>query len=130
MVTAVVRADPAVTFAAFTDQIDEWWRRPAAVRDAVVQFVGERLVAVSSSGTDVLGTVTAWEPPHRVALDWHGPHAEPGDAVTIVFEPEAGGTRVTVRHSRAGLPEDAVEQATIGKWWGDLLQRLQRRIER
>ncbi|MET0895971.1 MAG: SRPBCC domain-containing protein [Acidimicrobiia bacterium] len=51
-------------------------------------------------------------------------YAEPGDSVTIAFEPEAGGTRVTVRHARAGLPEDAVEQAVIGNWWGDLLQRL------
>jgi len=124
LVTGLVRADPSVTFAAFTDDIDRWWHRPSAGRDVVVQFAGESLVAVSPSGTDVLGAVTAWDPPHRVVLDWHGPHAEQGDSVTIVFEPEAGGTRVTVRHARTGLPPDAVEHAIIGNWWGDVLQRL------
>jgi uncharacterized protein YndB with AHSA1/START domain len=123
VVSTVVTAPADKAFADFTDGIDRWWKRPPGT---LVRFDGDRLVAVSHAGADVLAVVDAWEPPRRIDLQWHGPHAAPGDTVTVEFVPEGAGTRVIVTHRRPLLrPQDAVA-AVLGLWWGDLLRRLSR----
>lgn len=123
VVTTVVALPLQGAFAAFTGDIDRWWRRSAGA-GTIVRFEEERLVAVSSAGVEVLATVIGWKPPHHFELQWHGPYSQAGDTVTVGFEPEGTGTRVTVTHRRAGLrPEEAVA-AILGFWWGDLLRRL------
>jgi uncharacterized protein YndB with AHSA1/START domain len=123
VVTTMVSQPPRVAFAAFTEEIDRWWQRPAG-SGTIVRFEEERLVAVSSAGAEVLAMVIAWNPPHRFELQWNGPYSQAGDTVTVGFEPEGAGTRVTVTHRRDGLrPEDAVA-AVLGFWWGDILRRL------
>jgi uncharacterized protein YndB with AHSA1/START domain len=125
VVTTVVGLPTDRAFAAFTDEIDRWWwRRPGEPPDGIIGFEAGRLVAVSSSGATVLATVMAWEPPDRFQLEWNGPHGEPGDTVTVEFQPEPNRTRVTVRHRRAGLSPSDVGSAIIGLWWGNLLQRF------
>ena len=125
-VTAIVRLPVEKAFATFTDQIDRWWvRKPFVASDSVVRFEGNRLVAASIDGAELLATVSEWDPPTRIEMEWSGPHAKPGDAVIIEFRPESGGTRVTVLHRRQGLKPEDVTAAILGLWWGDLLSRLQ-----
>ena len=125
VVTSVVALPVERAFSAFTDDIDRWWQRaPGRNHDAIVQFERDRLVAVSPVGSEVLATVSSWDPPRRLDLDWNGPHAKPGDSVVVEFDPEPRGTRVTIRHRRRGLAPEAVEAAVVGLWWGDLVSRL------
>ena len=125
VVTAVVGLGLEEAFSAFTEQIDRWWRRGRAKdAEAIVRFEGDHLVSVTPAGASVLATVSAWEAPDRLELDWQGPHSRPGDVVVVEFEPEPGRTRVTVRHRRAGASPAAVETSIVGLWWGDVLQRL------
>ena len=124
-VTAIVALPIEEAFTAFTEDIDRWWVREDST-DTVVRFVGDRLVATSISGAKTLATVSEWEPPTRIAMSWNGPHGQPGDTVGVDFQPESHGTRVTVRHCRAGVgPEQAIA-AILGLWWGNLLSRFQR----
>ena len=127
VVTGVVALPAEQAFVMFTDEIDRWWqRRRGDDPAAIIRFEGERLVAVTAAGAEVLATVATWSPPDRLDLDWLGPHGLPGDRVAIEFEPHGGGSRVTIRHQRGGLSPAAVESAIIGLWWGDVVARLAR----
>ncbi|MGH8928542.1 MAG: SRPBCC domain-containing protein [Acidimicrobiia bacterium] len=123
-ITTVVGAPVEEAFAAFTEHVDRWWgrERPA---ETVVRFEGKRLIAVSVDGAELLATVTKWIPPTRLELQWSGPVSLPGDTVIVAFDPEKTGTRVTVRHRRAGIKPEETRSAVIGLWWGDLLSRMQ-----
>ena len=88
VVTTVVTLPLQRAFAAFTDDIDRWWRRSAGA-GTIVRFEEERLVAVSSAGVEVLATVIGWKPPHHFELQWHGPYSQASDTVTVGFEPRA-----------------------------------------
>lgn len=122
-VTCVVELPLEEAFAFFTEAVDRWWvRAPLIPEDAVVGFESGRLVAATPDGALTLGTVVAWEEPTLIAMDWHGPHARPGDVVTITFQPEAGGTRVSLHHRREGLRSGDAAAAVLGLWWGDRLR--------
>ncbi len=108
----------------WTEGIDRWWVR-ATSTDTVVRFEGHRLLAASIDGAEGLATVSGWDPPNRIEMDWSGPHSQPGDTVGVDFQPESQGTRVTVRHRRSGVEPGQVISAILGLWWGDLLSRLQ-----
>ena len=99
-------------------------RRLITDLDTIVRFEGDRLVSVSPSGAAVLATVSTWDAPTRLALQWEGPHSQPRDEVVVEFEAEPDRTRVTIRHQREGVTPAAVESAVLGLWWGDVLQRL------
>ncbi len=94
-------------FALFTEQIDAWWpseRRHIQPGPSVVVLTHERFFEVSGAGLTVeLGAIRAWEPPHRIVLDWYpgtGADAPTEVEVTFVAEGETA-TRVSVVH-RAG----------------------------
>jgi uncharacterized protein YndB with AHSA1/START domain len=62
--------------------------------------VGGRIVERIRGGREsVWGTVTAWDPPRRVAFTWH-PGAEPATAqdVEVRFTAEGDRTRVDLEH--------------------------------
>lgn len=121
-VTCVVGLPLEEAFTFFTEQVDRWWvRAPLIPREAVVGFESGRLAA-TPEGARTLGTVLAWEAPTRVSMRWHGPHARPGDLVTITFQPETGGTRVSVHYRREGLRSGEAPAAVLGFWWGDRLR--------
>jgi len=98
---------PAEAFERFTRDIQRWW--PLATHSMFkdkasgVGFerrVGGRLVERSASGEEcVWGSVTAWEPPARLAFTWHvGRGPDDAQHVELTFAPCAEGTEVQLVH--------------------------------
>lgn len=104
----LVRADVDRAFARFTAGLGDWWPRAShsvgGVESLSVTFeghVGGRIVeSIRDGRVCVWGTVTAWEPPRRVAFTWHpGREPETAQDVEVRFEPHADGTRVVLVHT-------------------------------
>jgi uncharacterized protein YndB with AHSA1/START domain len=103
--TVLVSWDPATAFTHFTARFAEWWPRSShsigGAQVAHITFdcrVGGQIVEELRDGRRFLwGTLTAWEPRHRVAFTWH-PSMEPDRAqdVEVVFRPTGNGTEVTL----------------------------------
>jgi uncharacterized protein YndB with AHSA1/START domain len=104
-----VPTNPERAFELFTAYINDWW--PLATHsigeaDAVgVVFgegVGGTIVETLADGTTATwGTVTVWEPPHRVAFTWHpgNPVAEAG-LVEVTFAAQSPSvTKIELTHS-------------------------------
>ena len=105
----IVPATPQRAFELFTAHMHEWWplaTHSVGAEDAVsVAFgagVGAEIVETMADGaTSVWGTVTDWEPPHRVAFTWHAgtPETE-ATRVEVTFTLDApGSTEVRLVHS-------------------------------
>lgn len=150
--TVFVAVPPAAAFAAFTEQIDLWWRQGPRFRIAGKQRgqlnfepgVGGRLFETfplaSGPRTFEVGRVTAWDPPAGLELEWRGANFKPDEKtfVSVRFEGARGGTLVTVRHhgwsslrdghpARHGL-RGADFSRMIGLWWGDLMTALREHV--
>jgi uncharacterized protein YndB with AHSA1/START domain len=115
-----VECAPERAFSLWTTRLATWWPRDHAVdaegmADIVFEGrVGGRIYERAASGREhQWGTVTAWEPPARVAYTWHL-HADVADAteVEVRFEPiGTGRTRVEIDHTGwERLGEPAVER--------------------
>jgi uncharacterized protein YndB with AHSA1/START domain len=125
-----VRRPIEEAFALFTDGIAEWWPLEKfsihAERATTVAFegrVGGRLYEVSDEGEEGLwGTVTAWEPPHRLAYTWHpGRGEETSQEVEIRFIPDGDGTRLELEHR--GWERAPEARARYDKGWDTVLGR-------
>ena len=104
-----VKGSAEAAFRLFTDGIGKWW--PLATHsiseaDAVTCVlegrVGGRLFERDRAGREHLwGTITAWEPPRRVAYTWHlHRHADTAQQVEVRFSDAGGGmTLVELTHS-------------------------------
>jgi uncharacterized protein YndB with AHSA1/START domain len=107
--SVTVPAAPQRAFELFTAHMHEWWplaTHSVGAEDAVgVTFgagPGGAIVETMADGTtSVWGTVTHWEPPHRVAFTWHAGTAETeATRVEVTFtEIEPGSTEVQLVHS-------------------------------
>jgi len=103
--TVTVRCAPDVAFRVFTADIGRWYPlaiysvRPA-VDCALEPFVGGRLFEVDADGRETLwGSVTEWNPPHRLRLAWHARASEAeAQEIDISFRPVSGGTEVRLAH--------------------------------
>ena len=94
-------------FRLFTEGFGKWWPlAPAGGSDADAQTceiepgVGGRIVERSSSGAErEWGTVTAWNPPGSLEFTWN-PDGRKDDrqTVSVEFQEEPGGARVTLTH--------------------------------
>jgi uncharacterized protein YndB with AHSA1/START domain len=147
-VTMFVDVAPADAFEVFTLEIDQWWRRGPAYRVAGKQpgvlhlepKLGGRLFE-DHGGPAVheVGTITAWEPPTRLAFAWRSITFGPGEIthVDIQFVASGGGTRVVLEHRgwaairgdhpvRHGKPSREFI-ADLGMWWTGLLRSLAER---
>jgi len=62
----------------FREKFDEWWPGDDSERGAVKG-----------------GSVTVWDPPGRIEFTWRRPEEQ---TVTVEFDTEADGTRVTLTH--------------------------------
>ena len=111
-VTAVVEVavDPKTAFKIFTEEIGQWWRpgpinwnRPdRAVGVRIEPGVGGRWLEVEDAATGEgfeCGRITVWEPGARLVFLYRDLGRDLDDTeVEILFEPVAGGTRVTLEH--------------------------------
>ena len=117
-------------FRVFTEGLGTWW--PVAThsiaKDAVETVVmegreGGRLYERASDGTEAdWGRLIAWEPPHRVAFEWHvtGTPTE----VEVRFAPDGDGTRVELEHRGFERLEDGAERRdSYSSGWVTVLGR-------
>ncbi len=147
-----VEAPPAIAFEVFTEQIDAWWRHGLKFRSGARALsvlhleprLGGRLfetIAAADAGPDAAhvvqtGTVTHWDPPHALAIEWRGINFAPHETTTVsvAFAPRRDGTQVTLVHAGfAALPPDhpvrhgqpvAAFIARLGMWWSDQMTSL------
>lgn len=109
--SVTVPTAPQRAFELFTAHLHEWWPlrthsvgEESAVGVTFGEGVGGAIVETMADGsTSVWGTVTDWQPPHRVAFTWH-----PGSA-------EAEATRVEVTFTQDG-PASTVVQLVHSGW--------------
>ena len=143
-----VNATPARAFAAFTEEIGQWWRPNALFqfmrgRNGVLSFVpgsNGRLIETYEDGTVfVIGAVRVWAPPHRLVVAWRQESFAPDQSTElhVRFEEADEQTRVTVEHfgwdtipqrhaARHGFPL-ATFQLRFAEWWQALLRNLRDR---
>jgi uncharacterized protein YndB with AHSA1/START domain/uncharacterized protein YciI len=101
----VVSVAPERAFAAWTEELHAWW--PFAGHSvhgdgASAAFVDGQLIETAPDGsTCSWGTVTTWEPGHRLVMTWHpGQSEDDATTVDVRFEQLAmGATLVTLTHS-------------------------------
>lgn len=153
-VSVFVAVSPADAFAVFTEEIDLWWRtgpayRIAGKRPGVLTFEageGGRLfeTVTTSAGpkAHVVGMVTQWQPPSRLAFEWRGVNfaADEVTYVEIEFVAKGEGTMVTLRHHgwSALRPDHPARHGNlgrdfdrmIGQWWGGLMTALREHVAR
>jgi hypothetical protein len=121
-VTVKVAVGPEAAFEVFTTEIDQWYRRGAAVltrasRTSTLRFepgVGGRLLEIPDDGRPPVprGRITVWEPGSRLLF------VDRRDAeVEIWFHGFEHGTRVVLEHRGLDrLPPDAAIAASKYSW--------------
>jgi Activator of Hsp90 ATPase homolog 1-like protein len=151
-VSVFVRVAPEDAFDVFTREIDLWWRHGPRYRIAgkrrgrlfIEGGLGGRLFETFELSTGPktieVGTITAWDPPARLELEWRNVNFKPHEKtfVEVVFEASNDGTLVTVRHwGFSSLPDDhPVRHGLIGPdfsrmmgmWWGSLMTSLREHV--
>ena len=102
---------PEEAFDLFTARIASWWpvRTHSYGGDRVTNVVlepqvGGRLYELTEDGEQDWASVLAWEPPHRLLLDWQIGEAR-GTEVEVTFEPEGPGCRVVLEHRGFGASD-------------------------
>ena len=102
-----VKAPPDQAFRRFTAEMGSWWPlRSHSVGQADAESVtmegrvGGRIVEHIRGGRESCwGTITAWDPPRRVAFTWHpGRPPETAQEVEVRFTGVDAGTRVELEH--------------------------------
>jgi uncharacterized protein YndB with AHSA1/START domain len=104
--SVVVNLSPAQAFELFTARKTEWWpyESHSASGEKPEEVVyepraGGRVYDRLSSGREnQWATVLAWEPPHRVVIEWNVNPANPATELEVRFTPEGDGTRVDLEH--------------------------------
>lgn len=144
-VTVFVAVDPLLAFQVFTEEIDTWWRHGPRYRSGKSESskmileprLGGKLIEKFGDRAFALGVVAAWEPPHRIELEWRFRNGNPDETteVEITFEPAEDGTQVTIQHRglhdlRPDHPalhgkSGAAISGEFGSWWSDLARTLQ-----
>jgi uncharacterized protein YndB with AHSA1/START domain len=145
-----VKATPEQAFAAFVDEIGQWWRPnilfQTTPRPGVLSFEpgeGGRLIETRAGGKAFeIGRILAWEPPRRLVFSWRQAsfpldlHTE----VEIGFEAVGDETRVSVEHrgfdrvpaesaARHRMP-DQVLLMRLADFWRDQIAAVSQRIGR
>jgi uncharacterized protein YndB with AHSA1/START domain len=144
-VSVFVQVPPAAAFAAFTEQIDRWWRRGPMYRIAgrspgtmhlETRLGGRIFEAYDRDKLHEVGQVVAWQPPEHFAFTWRSIAFTRGETtrVDVRFVARGAGTEVTLEHSGwAAIPDDhpvrhgklgSAFLSVIGRWWADLLTSL------
>jgi uncharacterized protein YndB with AHSA1/START domain len=144
-----VNAAPARAFAAFTQEIAQWWRpnglfQFTRARTGVLSFEpgpdGRFIETYEDGSVFVVGQVRVWDPPHRLVVTWRQESFAPDQSTElhVRFEQAGEQTRVTVEHlgwdtipqrhaARHGFPLAAF-QLRFAEWWRVLLGDLGDRV--
>jgi uncharacterized protein YndB with AHSA1/START domain len=134
-------------FKVFTEGIDSWWPLErhsieamdsdgARVPEAAVlePREGGRLYERMTTGEEgYWGTITTWEPPHRVVISWKvNPDAPAPTEIDVRFTEEGGATRVDLEHRGwERLGDKATEgRAGYAEGWKSVLGRYAEAAER
>lgn len=115
-----VNVSPQRAFEAFTNDIGTWWQPHALFQltprgDGTLHFIpGEdgRLIAKLANGKEFeVGRIITWQPGKKLTLTWRQASFAPDQStmLTVLFEPVASGTRITVEHRGwETIPQDHV----------------------
>ena len=105
--TVTVSAPPETAFRRFTAEMASWWplashsvgRRNTETVSMECRAGGRIVERIRGGRECVWGTITAWEPPRRIAFTWH-PGDDPARAqdIEVRFAPEGSATRVQLEH--------------------------------
>jgi uncharacterized protein YndB with AHSA1/START domain len=104
--SVVVSPSPEQAFELFTERKTDWWpyESHAASGEKPDEVVYEKRVGgrvydrLSGGRENQWATVLAWEPPHRVVIEWQVNPANPATELEVRFTPEGDGTRVDLEH--------------------------------
>lgn len=126
-VSVLIAAEPATVFPYFVDpaRYVQWMGRDAELEPVPGGTYRVRM----RDGVEVGGRFVEVDPPRRLVFTWGwaGDTALPpgSSRVVVTLEPEAGGTRVVLRHH--DLPDEQQRQHH-GDGWRAYLGRLARRL--
>jgi uncharacterized protein YndB with AHSA1/START domain len=104
--SVVVSLSPEQAFELFTERKTDWWpyESHAASGEKPEEVVYEPRVGgrvydrLRGGRENQWATVLAWEPPHRVIIEWNVNPANPATELEVRFTPEGDGTRVDLEH--------------------------------
>ena len=102
----VVDAPLEHAFRVFTERTGEWWPvkthsvHEELAADAIFEArLGGSFYEVWRDGREEWGTITVWEPPHRLVFTWHpGLQPEETTEVEVRFTAQGGSTLVELEH--------------------------------
>lgn len=128
LMSVLVPLDPDEAFLHFTERMASWW--PLSDHSVfgervescgVEPRVGGVIWESSVDGErNVWGTVSAWDPPRRLAFSWHpGRDASTAQEVEIRFFPDGDGTRVDLEHrgwEALGEEAEATREGYANGW--------------
>lgn len=131
-------APPGPAFDRFTTRISEWWppmHRPSGDADSTITISLDGTFSErTADGREFeLGRVRTWIRPVRLELDFFlGTGPERPTDVTVTFEPDGKGTRVTVRHRPLESSADlwASRVAKYQSAWPAVLNALEQHGQR
>jgi uncharacterized protein YndB with AHSA1/START domain len=141
-----VRAPIAHAFEVFTSGLTRWWPFTHGVGKKPIRTVlmeprlGGRWLEIAEDGTETpVGTITLWEPPHRLVMLWQvnaqwKPDAAMRSEVDLRFTadgPEA--TKVELLHHKfetMGAEAGASLRKDVDGGWPGLMQRFVEEAER
>ena len=132
--TVAVRAAPAQAFDFFARDLARWWPLGQfhvgadPVECLIEPRVGGRILERTTDGHEtVWGSVTVWEPPHRLSFTWIiGLAAELAQVIELRFTPaDDGGTQVQLTHSGWDKLGDraAALRERYDRGWATILER-------
>lgn len=131
-----LNCDVEHAFAVFTGMIDAWWprghRRHSDGSLRLDARQGGALIDRAADGSEwTMGKVVAFEPPHRLDLDWYPGSSGAPTAVQVRFVAAGSGCSITVTHrplpdSQAVWPAHI---ATFTTGWDAVLPALKTFIE-
>lgn len=127
-------------FRVFTREIGAWWpTRTHSINKervrtvALEEHVGGELYEVADGERAHWGTVTAWEPPHRIVVSWDVNPDQPAPTEWEArFSPDGDGTRLDFEHRfwerLGGAGPDA--RASYDTGWDSVLAAYAEQIGR
>ncbi|MDX2274895.1 MAG: SRPBCC domain-containing protein [Hyphomonadaceae bacterium] len=149
VVSLRVKATPAQAFAAFTEEIGQWWRPNVLFQltprgDGVLRFEpgpeGRLVTDLPNGKVFEIGRIMTWAPGEKLAFTWRQATfaSDQSTQVEVAFEPVGAETRITITHrgwdsvpqehvARHGFPLGLFQQRQ-GEQWRAALHALAARL--